>query len=196
MITACCCLFLILSFTSFVHGEGIVERHHQLLWRRRFPRSIPVTTAIPAFDHVTAETRVEASPRSLLSSLRAAAAEKQESSPTKDARGLSVLHSDQYPHPNHNHHNLLNHFNPFQESNNNNNQQASSFDYPKDRPDIPVIVSEALTNGNNRIAGSLVDRAVVRAPWNVLTAKLFRLVAVFFLESYLVQLFGVSLPID
>ena len=43
---------------------------------------------------------------------------------------------------------------------------------------------------------SLLDRAILQAPWNLLTAKLFRSVAVFFLESYLVQLFGVSLPLD
>ena len=76
-------------------------------------------------------------------------------------------------------------------------EQSSSvdFDWSRNQHDVPVFISELHNQpGYNRLS-NLLDRAIVRAPWNLLTAKMFRLVAVFFLESYLVQLFGVSLPI-
>jgi hypothetical protein len=71
----------------------------------------------------------------------------------------------------------------------------TDFDWSRNGHDIPVFISELHNQpGFNRFS-SLLDRAIVRAPWNVLTAKMFKLIAVFFLESYLVQLFGVSLPL-
>lgn len=59
-------------------------------------------------------------------------------------------------------------------------------------PDLPMIISDL---NNNFRGASLIDRAITRAPWNSLAAKLFKDLATFFLDSYLVQLFGVQLPI-
>lgn len=69
------------------------------------------------------------------------------------------------------------------------------FDWSRNGHDIPMFISELNNQAGLSRFSSLLDRAIVRAPWNVLTAKMFRLVVVFFLESYLVQLFGVSLPL-
>lgn len=59
-------------------------------------------------------------------------------------------------------------------------------------PDLPMFISDM---NNNFRGASLIDRAIVRAPWNNLAAKMFKDLATFFLDSYLVQLFGVTLPI-
>ena len=75
------------------------------------------------------------------------------------------------------------------------NSPPVDFEWSKNQHDVPTFISE-LNNqpGFNRLS-SLIDRAIVRAPWNVLMAKLVKLVTVFFVESYLVQLFGVDTPI-
>lgn len=66
------------------------------------------------------------------------------------------------------------------------------FNWAQNGHDVPQFVAEL--NNNGRITG-LLDRAIIRAPWNILAAKLFKDISVFFIESYLVQLFGVPLPI-
>lgn len=83
-----------------------------------------------------------------------------------------------------------------QERSDRRSEQTVDFDWSRNQHDVPVFISDLHNEpGNNRLS-TLWDRAIVRAPWNLLTAKMFRLVAVFFLESYLVQLFGVSQPIE
>lgn len=68
---------------------------------------------------------------------------------------------------------------------------SSDFDWSQNGHNVPMFVSELSQLGGGRFM-SLIDRAIVRAPWNFLVAKLFRLVSVFFVDSYLVQLFGVK----
>lgn len=69
---------------------------------------------------------------------------------------------------------------------------GSNMDQSMDQPSVPSIIAEI----NNNVRGaSLFDRAIIRAPWNNLAAKMFKDLATFFLDSYLVQLFGVALPI-
>lgn len=126
-------------------------------------------------------------------------------------RGLPVLHTQINDR---NHHHNLNHHNVFADGLP--PPPAPQFDWHASGNSVPSFVNEALTEGQagkpmapaaapmatpgsglgiGGGGGSLLDRAIVRAPWNVLTAKMFRLLAVFFLESYLVQLFGVELPL-
>lgn len=70
--------------------------------------------------------------------------------------------------------------------------QSPTMGQSMEQPNIPMIIADI----NNNIRGaSLIDRAITRAPWNSLAAKLFKDLATFFLDSYLVQLFGVALPI-
>lgn len=189
-------ILLSLHLLSTSDGHGMEGRRGG-----RSPRSLPATR--PPGDHVTAQSpSLSQSEKgsSLLSSSSSLSSNGQYSSAkSKEGRGLSILHtgsssgsslmspdysasshSNNHPH----HHSFNDASVP---------SSSSSFDWTKNGHDVPVFVSEAL-NGPNKVA-SLLDRAIVRAPWNVLTAKLFRVVAIFFLESYLVQLFGVTLPI-
>ena len=69
----------------------------------------------------------------------------------------------------------------------------SDFKWSQNKHDVPQFISELHNNGHRH--QSLLDKAIVRAEWNVLAAKLFRVVSVFFIESYLIQLFGVTFPL-
>lgn len=198
-------LIIVIFCSSFTIS---VSAWHQEQRQRRYPRSLPATTM----------TSVTSGQSPSLSSLKGASeldtgslpesfsslqhqANSQPSTKSKDGRGLSVLHSlTDYAtgggstpalssNSHHNHHSHHQHHS-FSDS------PSSSFDWTKNGHDVPVFVSEALNGPHSTRVTSLLDRAIVRAPWNVLTAKLFRIVAIFFLESYLVQLFGVSLPLD
>ena len=198
------CCFLSTSVSSA--GHGIV----QLRKLRRYPRGLPgmsaarglVTDLSPSLSSTEAAVVAAAGSSSSLSlSSISDGSSHSSSSKSKDGRGLSVLHSlSDYPapasagaslHGNNNHHQHHHSFNDASGP-----SSSSSFDWTKNGHDVPVFVSEALNEPHNMRVSSLLDRAIVRAPWNVLTAKLFRIVAIFFLESYLVQLFGVSLPLD
>ena len=141
--------------------------------------------------HRTKRIRREAANESVISKKSIESSMDPVPESEKSGRGLSVLSSLHGSYPEDSHY-------PATSLSSHNHHQShgsgSTFDWTKNGHDVPQFISDA-NNSNQRI-NSLIDRAVVRAPWNLLTAKLFRLVAVFFLESYLVQLFGVSLPID
>lgn len=68
------------------------------------------------------------------------------------------------------------------------------FSWSQNQHNVPQFVHDAAQPTSDRFM-SLLDKSIVRAPWHVLAAKMVRVVSVFFLESYLVQLFGVTLPL-